>query len=214
MTRKQHTETFFSTADKVGTFLFANFICLVVSLTIIGIPFATAGLFATMARWVQGQQPDFFKIFGGVISQQWRKILVIGLLDVAVGGLLFINYSIFQMMQIDNLMAVLSGIMTLCVTVILVMVNIYVWSYLSQLDLSIRNLLKLSFILGLTYPFTSIAITIAVLIPIVISLFLPIAFFFFVTFSSSAFIGAKGAWFVLNRHYSQDEINQLMGNLI
>ncbi len=210
MTRKQNTETFFSVADRIGTFLFVNFIWCVIAMTIIGIPFATAGLFAMMVSIVRGRQPEFFRVFIGAIREHWQKILLIALLDIVVGGLLFINYRIFQIMAMDNFMAVLSGVFTVCVTVILVAFNIYVWSFLSLLNLSIQNLFKLSFVLILTYPITTMGITILVLLPVMISVFLPIAFLLFVTVSTSAFLGAKGAWLVLNRHFSQSEIDALL----
>lgn len=197
-------------ADKIATFLFANFAWVVLSLTIIGTPFGTAGLFAVMTKYVRGLQPEFSRVFVGTIRDHWRKILWIALLDVLVGGLLFINYSIFQVMAMDNIMAVLSGTMTVCVTVVLIMVNIYVWTCLSLLDISVRNLIKLSLILGLTYPFTSLAITILAILPFVANLFMPVAFLLFATISTSAYIGTRGAWYVLNKHFSEEELSSLM----
>jgi uncharacterized membrane protein YesL len=207
---KQNTDTFFSVADKVGTFLFANFIWVALSMTIIGIPFATAGLFAVMMQYVRGLQPEAFRHFGGAIRNYWRKIVPITLLDVFVGGLLFINYNIFQVMAMDNVMAILSGTMTVCITLVLVMVNIYVWSCLPILNISTRNLIKLSLILGLTYPFTSIGIVLLTLVPLVLSLFLPIAFYLFVSISAAAYIGARSVWYVLNKHFPDDELADLL----
>jgi len=208
--KRQNTETFFSIADRVGTFLFANFIWVVLSMTIIGIPVATIGIFAMMNRIIQGQQPEFFRVFLGAIRDHWRKVLIIAALDIAVGGLVFINYNIFLIMGLDNFIAILSMTMTICVTVILIMVNIYVWSYMSLLDLSARNLIKLSLIFGLSYPFTSLGITTMFLLPFVITIFLPIAFLIFITVSASAYIGARGAWYVLNKHFDEGDLDQLM----
>jgi len=210
LSNTQNKETFFSIADRVGTFLFANFIWVILSVTVIGIPFATAGIFSIMNQWVQGRQPEFFRVFGGAIRDHWRKILWITLLDVAVGGLLFINFSIFRIMEIDNFIAVLSSTMTFCATIVFIMVNLYIWSYISLLDLSVRNLIKLSLILGLTYPFTSLGMTLLVIIPIVVSLFLPIAFFLFLSVSTVAYIGARGAWYVLNKHFPPDELEEFL----
>lgn len=212
MSRQQNTDSFFSGADKVGTFLFANLIWVALSLTLIGIPFATVGIFAMMNEWVQERQPEFFKIFWGAIREHWRKALVVGLLDLAIGGLIFINFSIFQLMEFNNVMAMLSRTMTVCVAGVLIAVNIYVWSCIPLLDLTIRNHLKLSLILVLTYPLSSLAVTIAVLLPIIVSFFLPIAFFLFVTISTTAYLSARGTWWMLNRHFSDEDLQQLIAH--
>jgi len=210
LSKKKNTGTFFSVADKVGTFLFANFIWVALSITIIGIPFATVGITAMMSAWLQDRQPELFKVFGGAIRDHWRKALVIGILDLVVGGLIYINFSIFQIMEYDNIIAILSRTMTVCVLVILVAINIYVWSCIPLLNLTIRNHLKLSAILVLTYPFHSLGITLVVLLPILINLFLPVAFFLFVTVSMMAYLGMRGTWWMLNRHFSDEDLQALL----
>jgi uncharacterized membrane protein YesL len=181
-------------------------------MTIIGIPFATLGIFAMMNASVQGRQPGFFHIFIGAIRSHWRKAVFIGLIDLLIGSLLFLNFSIFQFMGMDNMIAVLSRTMTICVSVVLIMTNIYIWSLISLLHLSIRDLIKLSLLLVLIYPIQSLGITLIVLTPIIVSFFLPIAFFLFVTVSISAYIGARGTWFVLNGHFSEDALSTLMSD--
>lgn len=212
MSRQQNTNTFFSVADKVGTFLFSNLIWVALSLTIIGIPFATLGICAMMTEWVQDRQPNFFKTFLGIIREQWRKALMIGVLDLVIGGLVFINLSIFQIMAFDNVLAIVSRSMTICVAVILIAINIYVWSCIPLLDLTLRNHLKLSLILVLTYPLSSLAVTVVVLLPILVSFFLPIAFYLFLTVSTTAYLGVRGTWWMLNRHFSYDELQQLIAH--
>lgn len=176
-------------------------------MTIIGIPFATLGIFAMMNASVQGRQPGFFSVFIGAIRKHWREAVIIGLIDLAIGSLLFVNFSIFQFMGMDNVIAVLSRTMTVCVSMILIMTNIYIWSLVSLTQLSIRNLIKFSLTLVLTYPVRSSGIMLIVLAPIIVSLFLPIAFFLFVTVSTSAYFGARGTWWILNKYFSEDMLN-------
>lgn len=203
-------QSFFTIFDSVATFLLANFLWVVISVTLIGIPFATTGLFAMMNQWVQGRQPEIFRVFGNAIRNYWKKALVITILDIVAVGLLFINFSILRIMSMDNFIAILSGTMTLCMAIVLYITNIYIWSCVVLLDLSIKKLIKLSLGLTLTYPLTSLGLAVIFLVPVFISLFLPVAFFLFVTFSTCAYLGVWVTWHLLNRHFSEGELDELI----
>ena len=201
---------FFAGADKVGTFLFTNLAWAVLSITVIGIPFATLGLFAMMNEWVQGRQPELFKVFWGAIRTHWQKVIFITLIDIAISGILYVNFSVFRFMSLDNILAILSLTMTVCVALLFIGVNIYIWSLMPLLNISTKNLIKLSLVLILTYPLKSLLISSSIIIPIILSLFLPIAFFMFVTVATSAYIAVRGTWWILQQHFSVEELEALI----
>jgi len=203
---------FFAGADKVGTFLLTNFIWAAFSMTIIGIPFATLGLFAMMGQWVRGRQPELIRVFGGAIRSHWLKILIVTALDLIIGGLLYFNFSVFQFMNLTNMLSMLSLMMTISVGLTFIGVNIYIWSLIPLLSLSTKNTIKLGMILVFTYPFKSAFIVIMLMIPVIISLFLPQAFLLFVTVSTSAYIAVRGTWWILQLHFDEDEIEALMSD--
>jgi len=179
-------------------------------MTIIGIPFATLGLFAMMNQWVQGRQPELFRVFSGTIHKHWRKALIISVLDIAISSVLYINFSIFQVMSMDNILSILSVTMTACVALLFIGVNMYIWSLMPLLNISTKNLIKISLLLMLTYPLKSFFINILTITPIILSLFLPTAFFLFVTVSISGYIAVRGTWWILQQHFSVDELHTLI----
>lgn len=209
MNASSSNQSFFSTVESVSTFLLANFLWVVLSITVIGMPFATVGLFAISNHWVQGRQPEIFRVFGGAIRDHWAKAVVITALNAVACGLLFVNFSIFRMMRMDNFIAILSGTMTLSAAVLVCIMNIYVWSYLALLDLPIRKLIKLSLGFTLTYPLISLGLAVLFVLPIIMSLFLPVAIFLFVTFSTCAYLAGRVTWYVLKRHFTAKELDEL-----
>ena len=113
-------------------------------------------------------------------------------------------------MQMQDFFAILSLTMTLSIGAVLLMANLYAWSVVSLLDLPLRGTVKLSLLLTLGRPLHSLLITAATLLPLLASLTLPIAFLLIVTLSLSAYIAARGVWWVLRRHFSREQLAELM----
>jgi uncharacterized membrane protein YesL len=201
---------FFAGADKVGTFLFTNLAWAVLSITVIGIPFATLGLFAMMNEWIQGRQPELFKVFWGSIRNHWQKAILISLMDIVISGILYFNFTVFQFMGLDNIVAILSLTMTVSIGVVFVGINVYIWSLMPLLTIPTKNLIKLSLIFVLTYPVKSLLISLSIVVPTILSIFLPIAFFMFVTVATSAYIAVRGTWWILQQHFSIEELEALI----
>src|SRR5947207_2826244 len=100
-------------AEKWANFVLANLLWSVFALPIITLPAATAGLFTVMSQRVRGQQTELFQEFFGAMRRLWRKATIIALLNLLLAGLLFINLSIFRLMNTLDLMAFLSRSVTI-----------------------------------------------------------------------------------------------------
>lgn len=201
---------FLAGADIVSTFLITNLSTALLLMSVIGAPFALLGLCAIMSSWARGQQPEFFAVYGGAIRKHWRKALALGILNLALGGLILLNAAIFQMMSLDNFPAVLSLVMTLSVACFAGTANLFAWNALYLLKLSLPEVIKLSCLLVLSYPLRSLLVAAGALLPLFASLFLPIAFFLFVSLSLSAYLAAKGCWWILQRHFSPEALRALL----
>lgn len=202
---RRNEGTFFATADRIGTFLFANFAWAALAITIVGIPFATLGLFAVMTMWVQGGQPEFFRVFADALREHWRKALVITAIDVVIGGLLMVNLSIFPLMNMGDVLAALSRGVTIAAALILLMGNVYIWPLVTLFDRPLIQIMRLTGALIFSYPIRSATLAIAAVLPIAVSILLPFAFLLFVTFSLTAYVASYGTWLILQKHFGVEE---------
>ena len=204
-----HESGFYAGAQRVAALLLANLITVFLLLTIVGAPFGLLGLFAVANEWINRRELDFFQIYLGSIRQRWRAALGLGALTLAGAGLVAVNLTLLPAMGSADLLSALSLMFTLGFAIVLLMTNIYAWSILTQLNLSLRATLRLSLLLALSYPLKSLAITVVALVPLLGSLFLPAAFYLFVSLCAAALIAARGVSWVLNQRFSSEELEQL-----
>lgn len=198
-------------AEKWATFVMANILWAILSIPLVTLPAATAGLFAYMSARARGRQPDFFPTFLGAMRRHWRKATAIALLDLLVGGLVALNMLIFPHMDIArDPVAFLARSVTVFVGLALVMINLYVWPLLVLLDtLTLRQIIESSASLVFAHPLWSLGLLIAVGLPVVISLFLPQGIFVVATASLCALLTCMGAWRVIRQHLTPEQLQAL-----
>lgn len=201
---------FYSSLERVGVFLFANLISVCLLLTVIGAPFALLGLFAVMGSWARGQQPEFFAVYIGAIRARWRTALGLFLLNVVGFGIVAFNLSIFPAMRMQEFLTILSLVMTLSFGAILFAASLFAWALLGMLDLSLRGTIKLSLLLTFAKPLHSLAVVVCALVPLALSLLLPIAFLLIVSLSVSTFIAARGVWWLLRLRFTREQLVELL----
>ncbi|MCY3574435.1 MAG: hypothetical protein OXG92_10425 [Chloroflexi bacterium] len=200
---------FYAGAERIGAFLLSNLISAFLLMTVVGLPLGLLGLFAMMNEWAQGRQPEFFRVYLGALRNRWRAALLLSLVDLLAGLLIAVNLSIIPNMGQDYL-TILSLTMTICAAVVLLMANLYAWPLLTLLRLPLRTTIRLSLLLVFSQPWRSLAFTIAALLPLLASLFLPIAFALLLTLSLSAYITARGVLWSLSAQFPRDELNGLL----
>lgn len=204
MTRSQNADLFVW-ADRAGTFILANLLWVLLSLPIITIPLATVGLFATLAPWGRGKPSEVFRAFFSGIREHWRQAMSIGVIDLLLGGLIVVNFSIFQLMNMSQAVALLSQSITIFVGFVLVAVNLYVWPLLVTFDLPLRDLLSTALNLVFVHPLASIGMLLVVLAIMLGSTLLPAMFLLLASISVCALFISWGVWRVVRGHIAEDE---------
>jgi uncharacterized membrane protein YesL len=195
----------YSWADRVGTFILANLFWVLLSLPVITMPLATAGLFAALAPWGRGKPSEVFRDFFGGIKDHWRGAMVIGVIDVLLGGLIALNFSIFRLMNMSQPVALLSQGITVFAALVLLMVNLYAWPLLVTLELSLRDLLETSVKLAFAHPFASLGMLLVVAVIVFVSSLLPQMFLLLASVSACALFISWGVWRVVRGHIAEDE---------
>lgn len=191
--------------DKWGTFVLTNLFWIVLSFPILTMPIATAGLFKVMSKWVRGKQPEFFQDFFGGMRQHWLNALLIALLDMVAGAFVLMNTSILIQMEAADPFAIVARAVTVFAALLLLLINLYVWSLLVISQQSLYQIIQLSFKLVIVHPVWSLGIMIAAAIPILVSLLLPKMIFLFVPISLSALLINRGTWQIIRQYIPEDE---------
>jgi uncharacterized membrane protein YesL len=199
----------FEFLDKASTFALANLLWVLLSIPLITLPMATAGLFATMSPWVRGKQPEIFQDFFSAMRRHWVNASIVGGIDLLVGCLIIFNFSIFQLMNMTQPLALLSRSMTLCIGLTALMANLYLWPLMVTFDLSLRELIVKSTKLVFAHPLWSIAMLILALVPFGFSIFLPAAILVTASFSCAALLINWAAWRVIRQYVAEDELIRL-----
>ncbi|MBI1280635.1 MAG: DUF624 domain-containing protein [Anaerolineaceae bacterium] len=204
MTRPQNTDLF-AWADRAGTFILANLLWVLLSLPIITLPLAMVGLFATLAPWGRGKPSEVFRDFFGGVREHWRSAMVIGAINLLVGGLVALNLSIFRLMNMSQPVALLSQSITFFVALVLITVNLYIWPLLVTFDIPLRELLSIALKLVFVHPFASMGILLATVAILLGSTVLPAMFLLLGSVSACALTICWGVWRVVRGHIAEDE---------
>jgi uncharacterized membrane protein YesL len=199
--RRRPNDGLFEFLDKAGTFVLANLLWVVFAIPIITLPLATAGLFAVMMPWARGKSVEAFQDFFGGARRHWRKAMVVGLIDLLLGGLVVLNFSIFRLMEMAQALTLISQSVTLFVALATIMVNLYVWPLMVSFeDLTLRQLLETAVKMAFVHPGWSFVMLILALIPFMVSLIVPAAAFVLGTFSAFALIVSWASWRVIHQY--------------
>ena len=199
----------FDFLDKAGNFVLANLLWVLLSIPLVTLPIATAGLFATMSPWSRGKPVEVFRDFFGGMRQYWRKAMLIGLIDVLLGGLVILNFSIFRLMKLPQPLTLVFQSLTLFVGMTVILVNLYLWPLLVTLDFPLRNLMETALKLVFAHPFASIGMLLGTLVLLLGSTLLPAIFLLLASFSACALFSSWGAWRVVRGYIAEDERSRL-----
>ncbi|MBC7813085.1 MAG: DUF624 domain-containing protein [Burkholderiales bacterium] len=202
---RQRNAEFFDRLDRASSLILANLLWAVLSIPLVTLPAATAGLFATVAPLARGGHAEVFRDFFGGMRLYWKKATVIGLIDVLIGAWIAFNVLIFQRMDIAQPLTLLSQSTTLFVALAALMVNLYLWPLLVTFDQPLRSLLANALRLTFAHPAWSIGMLAVALVLIFLSLFLPSAFLVVGLVSVIAWLICWAAWRVIRRYVAEEE---------
>lgn len=180
----------------------ANILWAILSLPVVTMPAATAGLFAFMSARARGKHPNFFHVFFEGMRLHWYKASLIALLDVLLGALIVFNTLILAQMDVNgDPLAFLARSVTLFTALALLLINIYAWHLLILMEqLTVRQIVSSSARLVLAYPLWSGSVLVAAFVPLLISLLLPQGIFVIATVSLVVWIICRGTWQIIRQH--------------
>lgn len=189
-------------AEKWATFVLANMLWAIVSIPLVTLPAATAGLFAVMSARARGRQPDLLATFFCAMRRLWLKATLLAGINLLAGGLIALNLAILPRMDMTgDPFAFMARSVTLFMVVALLMVNLYAWPLLALLEtMPLGRLLKSALQLAFAHPFWSMGVLVAAALPVLLSLLLPRGAFVIFTASAVAWIVCRGTWRVIRRH--------------
>jgi len=153
-----------------------------------------------MSKRARGKEVELFGEFFGGMRRFWWKATLLMLLNLAVGGLALLNFTIFPLMDMSNLFALMARSVTLFVGVLLLLVNMYAWHMLVLFDWAVKGLLESALRLCFAYPLWSIGVLIAASLPLALGLLLPRGILLIGLVSLSLYIMNLGTWRMIERH--------------
>ncbi len=199
-----------SPLDRVATLVITNIMWVFLSVMIIPLPAATAGLFAVTVPLARGRDREFFATFFGTMRRQWLKATVLVLLDVALGALVLVNLQALETIPLPEILLWFMRSLTLLIGLILLLANLYAWPLLVLFDLPLKRLVKVSLLLALAHPLQTILTLVLGLTPLLLGLFvLPQWLLFVGIVSLSALAIGWGSWRVIRVRASAEELEEL-----
>jgi uncharacterized membrane protein YesL len=186
--------------DRITTFVLVNMLWAVFAALLITLPAATAGLFATLTPWVHGEPSEPFKDFFGGMRKYWRKSTMIGVIDAGIAGLVMLDLSILDRMNVDTLPGLFSRNVAIFVAALALLTNLYLWPLLVTVDLPLRKLIGIAMRFVFLHPVWSLLAGMLMLIPLLLTLVLPGFVALLLAFSSCALLASWGAWHVIEQY--------------
>ncbi len=184
----------------------ANLLWALLTVMVITFPVALVGLFGVMFRWAIGKDPEIFSVFFSTIRRTWKKAYLAAVLDILVGGLVLFNFRIFTLMDASDLLVYVSRGATFSIALLLILINLYLWTLIAVWDAPFRRLLKLSIQLVFAQPLWTAAIFIGCLVVVIASIILPIAFVIAVSGAIIGYIAGRGTWIVVTKYVLPSEV--------
>lgn len=191
--------------EKWGSFILANLLWAVLSIPLVTMPAATAGLFAVMSARARGKQPDLFPTFLGGMKRLWLKATLLMGINLAAGALVAVNLIVLPQIGGRDPIAYLSGSATLFGGLALLLVNLYAWPLLGLTDVPFKRLLTYAAAMAFAHPLWSLGVLLLTILPVAVSLLLPQGIFLIATASACALIACAGTWRVIRRRLPETD---------
>lgn len=204
--RKSHWK---NSLDEWATPVLANMLWALLSVTIIGLPVAFAGLIAVIFHWIDDRRTQVFSVFFRTIRATWLKCYLLFALDLLIGGFLLLNLFIFQLMDMGDVLAFLSRSVTLFAIIMYFIANIPAWVLVATWDAPLKGILSFSLRIIFVEPMWTIIMAVAVAVTSFVSLVMPAGLLVFGTGAIVAYVACRGTYFIISRHMSRAEFQIL-----
>ncbi|MBZ0307074.1 MAG: DUF624 domain-containing protein [Anaerolineae bacterium] len=195
---------FWANLEKAAEFGLVSFLWVMLSLPLITLPAATAGLFAVHTDWAQGKESEAFQRFFSAVWQYARKATLIGLGSAVGLGLVAFNFMILPRMELPAVLFAFAVGISVFVGWLILMTNLYIWVLLPVYDLPATHLVQTALQLAVRHVLWSTGVLLAAICVFLAGLWLlPAGCLTVVMASSLAWIISRGCWRVI-RLYQHD----------
>jgi len=186
---------FYKILDEITSVVILQFLWMVACLPIITMIPATVALFSCIrGKFFRNSDSLIRKFFKELRKELWRSNLAgIPLLIVLIS----LSQYFFTFSSVSSSAAFLISVSAITIMVIYVLFLLHLITVHVHMNLSMKNLLKNSFLLVFYQPLKSIAILFGIAILILFSLYLPILFFLCTT----SLIGYLSVYFILSKFH-------------
>ena len=191
-------QDFFSVLERISSFALLNLLWVAVSLLVVTLPTATAGLFAVFGDWVEGRNSEGFARFFTGMRETWGRATQIALLDVLGVGLVGANLILLPEMNLPTVIFGPFVAITLFVGVVAMATNLYLWPLLVRYKLSVRVLLQTA--LGLVFQhigWTLLLLSMTAFVLLSGLLLLPVGLIVLTLASTCVWLISWGAWRII-----------------
>lgn len=196
--------TFWAKLEKASEFVLVSLLWVVLSLPLITLPAATAGLFAVHTDWAQGKDSEALQRFFSAIRQYAWKATFLGFSSGLGLGLVAANLSILPRMELPSVLFIFAVGISVFVGWLIVVVNLYMWMLLPIFDLPLSNLAQTALQLTFRHILWSMGVLLTVGIVVLACLWLlPAGVIVLALPSSLAWIISRGVWRVIRLYEGQ-----------
>lgn len=195
---------FWTRLERAAEFVLVSMLWVILSLPMITLPAATAGLFAVHTDWARGQENEALqRFFSAMLRYAWKATSV-GIGSALGLGLVASNLTILPDMNLPFVPFAFSLGISVFVGGLILVANLYVWVLLPTFDLSLSHLVRTALQLALQHILWSMGVLLALAIVVLVSLwFLPAGVIVLMLPSSLAWIISWGSWRVIRTHEGQ-----------
>lgn len=172
-------------------------------------PAALAGLFGATRPLVRGKEDDGFQLFWTTFRRSFGRALLVGLLDLVVGVILWVDIRFFW--ALGHPAAKAAAFLMGSVAIFALLVNLYLWPLLAWYPQPIGALLKRAGLLAAAHPFTALAGWLVAAVAVFLLILLPgqlLALMPLLAPGLTVAIMAYAAWRTMARYAGDDEADE------
>lgn len=202
-------DDFFAAIDRISSFAIINLLWVAISVFIITLPAATAGLFAVCCDWVQGKESETFERFFAAMRRHAGRATLLVLADNLGLGLVALNLMILPKMGLPVVMFWPFVAITSFVGLLILVANLYLWPLLVGYEIPLQALTRIA--ISLVFHHMRWSLFLLAMCAFALSsglLLLPKGLIVLVLFSACALLNSWGAWRVIQHYDSELQLIQ------
>lgn len=197
-------------ADRLAVIGLGGLLFWLFSALLITAPAALAALFSVVALVFTPATGDIFSRFWRAFKRSLVPALLLALLDLLVGGVLYLDVAILW--SLGSLLAKAAALALGSVAAVAAMVNLYAWPLLAWFPQPLGKLLRRSFLLAAAHPFWALGGLIGGTLSLLLLALLPgwlLALFPLLGPGVFATVAGFCAWQVMKRYIGpEDEVSE------